>query len=163
MDALACTLIATAITCAYYLLGVSVLKQLNVLPQGMKVVEQVSLIFTETIGGWPHYIFMFGGFCTLFFTLLVFTASAGHTSVDFTPAGGCVFPPSGGSPPTSGAHSTDRFPLSLAVCDHGEIGHPPCTGAHWGQYQQPAPDSHGLWRCAFGHADGEQRVHAAVD
>jgi hypothetical protein len=47
------------------------------------VVEQVSLIFTETIGEWAYYIFMFGGFCTLFSTLLVFTASAGRISVDF--------------------------------------------------------------------------------
>jgi Mn2+/Fe2+ NRAMP family transporter len=82
-DTLVCTLIATVITCAYYLLGASILKQLSVLPQGMKVVEQVSLIFTETIGGWAYYLFMFGGFCTLFSTLLVFTASAGRISVDF--------------------------------------------------------------------------------
>ena len=82
-DALVCTGIATAITCAYYLLGASVLNQLNVVPQGMKVVEQVSVIFTATIGDWAYYIFMFGGFCTLFSTLVVFTASSGRISVDF--------------------------------------------------------------------------------
>lgn len=82
-DALVCTLIATVITCAYYLLGASILKQLNVLPQGMKVVEQVSLIFTKTLGAWAYYLFMFGGFCTLFSTLLVFTASSGRIGVDF--------------------------------------------------------------------------------
>ena len=54
--------IALVVTCAYYLLGASVLNQLQVLPEGMKVVEQVSLIFTESIGGWAYYIFMFGGF-----------------------------------------------------------------------------------------------------
>ena len=83
VDALVCTGIATAITCAYYLLGASVLNQLNVVPQGMKVVEQVSLIFTETIGDWAYYLFMFGGFCTLFSTLVVFTASSGRITVDF--------------------------------------------------------------------------------
>ncbi len=83
MDALVCTAIALVITCAYYLLGASVLKGLNVVPQGMKVVEQVSLIFTESLGTWAYYIFMFGGFCTLFSTLLVFTASSGRISVDF--------------------------------------------------------------------------------
>ena len=82
-DAGVCTGIALAITCAYYLLGASVLNQLQVLPEGMKVVEQVSLIFTETIGGWAYYIFMFGGFCTLFSTLLVFAASSGRIGADF--------------------------------------------------------------------------------
>jgi hypothetical protein len=82
-DALVCTAIALVITCAYYLLGASVLNGLNVVPQGMKVVEHVSLIFTESLGTWAYYIFMFGGFCTLFSTLLVFTASSGRISVDF--------------------------------------------------------------------------------
>ncbi len=82
-DAGVCTGIALVITCAYYVLGASVLNQLQVLPEGMKVVEQVSLIFTETIGGWAYYIFMFGGFCTLFSTLLVFAASSGRIGADF--------------------------------------------------------------------------------
>lgn len=82
-DALVCTLIATIITCAYYLLGASILNKLQVLPQGMKVVEQVSLIFTAAIGTWTKGFFMFGGFCTLFSTLLVFAASAGRIGVDF--------------------------------------------------------------------------------
>ncbi len=82
-DALVCTGIAVVITAAYYLLGASILKELNVLPQGMKVVEDVSLIFTESIGGWAYFLFMFGGFCTLFSTLLVFTASSGRIGVDF--------------------------------------------------------------------------------
>ena len=83
MDAGVCTGIALVITCAYYLLGASVLKQLQVLPEGMQVVEQVSLIFTESIGDWAYYLFMFGGFCTLFSTLLVFAASSGRIGADF--------------------------------------------------------------------------------
>ena len=82
-DAGVCTGIALVITCAYYLLGASVLNTLNVLPEGMKVVEQVSLIFTKSIGDWAYYIFMFGGFCTLFSTLLVFAASSGRIGADF--------------------------------------------------------------------------------
>ena len=82
-DALVCTGIALVITCAYYLLGASILKQLNVVPQRMEVVEQVSLIFTESIGPWTKSVFMFGAFCTLFSTLLVFTASSGRITVDF--------------------------------------------------------------------------------
>ncbi len=82
-DALVCTGIALLITCAYYLLGAAILKKLNVLPEGMQVVEQVSLIFTETIGSWAKSLFMFGGFCTLFSTLLVFAASSSRIAVDF--------------------------------------------------------------------------------
>ena len=82
-DVSVCTSIALVITCAYYLLGASVLKQLNVLPEGMQVVSQVSLIFTETIGPWAKTLFMVGAFCTLFSTLLVFAASSGRIGADF--------------------------------------------------------------------------------
>ena len=82
-DALVCTGIAAVITCAYYLLGASILKRMEVLPEGMKVVESVSLIFTQSFGPWAKGVFMFGGFCTLFSTLLVFTASSGRIGVDF--------------------------------------------------------------------------------
>ena len=82
-DVLVCTSIALIITCAYYLLGAAILKDLSVLPKGMKVMEQVSLICTESVGDWAYYLFMFGGFCTLFSTLLVFTASSGRIGVDF--------------------------------------------------------------------------------
>lgn len=83
VDALVCTLIALLITSAYYLLGASVLARLEVIPEGIRVVEQVSLIFTETLGGWAYYLFMLGGFCTLFSSLLVFAASSGRIGVDF--------------------------------------------------------------------------------
>jgi len=82
-DAGVCTAIALVITCAYYLLGASILNKLNVIPEGFKVVEHVSLIFTESIGGWAEGVFLFGAFCTLFSTLLVFTASSGRIGVDF--------------------------------------------------------------------------------
>jgi manganese transport protein len=82
-DASVCTLIALVITCAYYLLGASVLNELNVLPEGIAVAQHVSLIFTETIGQWAYSLFMFGAFCTLFSTLLVFASSSGRIGADF--------------------------------------------------------------------------------
>jgi manganese transport protein len=82
-DAGVCTIIALAITCAYYLLGASILNKLNVQPQGFEVVNQVSHIFTESIGLWAKGLFMFGAFCTLFSTLLVFAASSGRIGADF--------------------------------------------------------------------------------
>ncbi len=82
-DAGVCTGIALIITCAYYLLGASILNKLNVLPEGFGVVDHVSHIFTESIGGWAKSLFMFGAFCTLFSTLLVFAASTGRIGTDF--------------------------------------------------------------------------------
>ena len=83
VDAGVCTGIAVVITCAYYLLGASILNKLEVIPEGYEVVDNVSLIFTESLGGWAKNIFMFGAFCTLFSTLLVFAASSGRVMLDF--------------------------------------------------------------------------------
>lgn len=83
LDAGVCTGIALIITCAYYLLGASVLSKLQVLPAGVEVVDQVSLIFTETLGPTAKGVFMVGAFCTLFSTLLVFAASSGRIGADF--------------------------------------------------------------------------------
>lgn len=83
MDAGVCTGIALLITCAYYLLGASVLSRLQVLPEGIDVVNNVSLIFTETLGPTAKGVFMVGAFCTLFSTLLVFAASSGRIGADF--------------------------------------------------------------------------------
>ena len=83
MDAGVCTAIALVITCAYYLLGASVLSRLQMQPEGIAVVEQVSLIFTETLGPAAKGVFMVGAFCTLFSTLLVFAASSGRIGADF--------------------------------------------------------------------------------
>lgn len=82
-DALVCTCIALFVTCVYYLLGAAVLARLNVIPEGVRVVEQVSLIFTKSFGDWAFYLFMIGAFCTLFATLLVFSASSGRIGADF--------------------------------------------------------------------------------
>tara|TARA_B100001094_G_scaffold329032_1_gene390889 strand:- start:80 stop:1417 length:1338 start_codon:yes stop_codon:yes gene_type:complete len=82
-DAGVCTAIALIITCAYYILGASVLSRLEVIPSGVGVVDQVSLIFTETLGPAAKGIFMLGAFCTLFSTLLVFAASSGRIGADF--------------------------------------------------------------------------------
>ena len=66
-----------------FLLGASVLSTLQVVPKGIDVVDQVSLIFTETLGPTAKSIFMVGAFCTLLSTLLVFAASSGRIGADF--------------------------------------------------------------------------------
>ena len=52
-------------------------------PSGFAVVKEISKIYTKTYGEWSFGIFMFGGFCTLFSTLIVATAATGRMWTDF--------------------------------------------------------------------------------
>ncbi len=82
-DALICTLIATVITIAYYLVAASILHYgLGIVPTGMGVVEGLANMFTESYGRWSYGIFMFGAFCTLYSSLYVVAAFCGRTWTD---------------------------------------------------------------------------------
>jgi len=77
LDTFICTLLATVVTAAYYLLGAALL---HGKPRGQNVaiIDQFSTIFTETFGEWTYGLFMFGAFCTLWSTLVVGIASTGR-------------------------------------------------------------------------------------
>jgi len=82
-DALICTLIATVITIAYYLVAASILHYgLGTVPTGMGVVKGLASMFTESYGRWSYGIFMFGAFCTLYSTLYVNAAFWGRAWTD---------------------------------------------------------------------------------
>lgn len=81
-DTLIATILAVVLTIAYYIMGASILHKLEVLPAGLDVVKDISNIFTATYGRWAYWLFMFGGFCTLFSTLVVFGASWGRMWAD---------------------------------------------------------------------------------
>jgi len=82
-DALICTLIATVITIAYYLISSSILYAgLKVVPDGMEVAKGLASMFTETYGRWSYALFMFGGFCTLYSTVYVNAAFSGRVWTD---------------------------------------------------------------------------------
>ena len=51
-------------------------------PSGNGVVKEISKIFTDTYGQWSYGIFMFGGFCTLFSTIVVVVAATGRMWTD---------------------------------------------------------------------------------
>jgi len=51
-------------------------------PSGMSIVHQLSRIYTDTYGPWSYGIFMFGGFCTLFSTIVVVVAASGRMWTD---------------------------------------------------------------------------------
>jgi Mn2+/Fe2+ NRAMP family transporter len=83
-DALICTLIATIITIAYYLVSASILHYgLGKVPTGIPVVEGLASMFTESYGRWSYGIFMFGAFCTLYSTFYVNSAAWGRLWTDF--------------------------------------------------------------------------------
>jgi len=82
VDTGAATLLATVITGAYFLVGAAVLHGQRKVPSGHNVIEQISTIYTETYGAWSYGIFMFGGFCTLFSTLVVSVAATGRMWTD---------------------------------------------------------------------------------
>jgi Mn2+/Fe2+ NRAMP family transporter len=83
-DALICTVIATLITVAYYLLAASIFHYgLGKVPMGIGVVEGLANMFTESYGKWSYGIFMFGVFCTLYSSLCVIAAALGRLWTDF--------------------------------------------------------------------------------
>ena len=83
-DALVCTVIATVITVAYYLVAASVYHYgLGTVPSGIKIIEGLAGIYTETYGQWSYGLFMFGAFCALFSTLMVVAVTYGRLWTDF--------------------------------------------------------------------------------
>ena len=65
------TLVATAVTAAFFLLGAAVLHGQGIVPSGLGVVQQISELFTTTYGPQWRFLFLAGAFCTLYSTLIV--------------------------------------------------------------------------------------------
>lgn len=82
LDAGLATLIATVVTAAFFLLGAAVLFRQGVMPEGFAVVEQIASVYTATYGEWSRWMFYLGAFCTLFSTLVVYTAASGRMWTD---------------------------------------------------------------------------------
>jgi Mn2+/Fe2+ NRAMP family transporter len=82
LDAGLSTLLATVVTAAFFLLGCAVLFRQGLEPQGLGVVEQISSVYTTTYGEWSQLVFFAGAFCTLFSTLVVYTAASGRMWTD---------------------------------------------------------------------------------
>lgn len=83
LDAGLATFIATVVTAAFFLLGCAVLFRQGIKPQGIAVVEQIAGVYTVTYGQWSRWMFYLGAFCTLFSTLVVYTAASGRMWTDF--------------------------------------------------------------------------------
>jgi Mn2+/Fe2+ NRAMP family transporter len=88
VDAFCATALATLVTLGYYLVGAAVLAGRDI--GGLDVVKDVSRIYTETYGPWSYVVFMFGGFCTLYSTLVVVAAATGQMGADFAASLGAI-------------------------------------------------------------------------
>jgi Mn2+/Fe2+ NRAMP family transporter len=82
-DALVSLAVYTVATVAFYLLGAAVLEPRGDIVDGGNVMQQLSLMFTDVIGGETFTLFMVGAFFVLFST--AFSNVAGHSRlwVDF--------------------------------------------------------------------------------
>lgn len=75
LDAVMSMVVYTIVTAAFYLLGAAVLHGAGDVPEGYKMIEILSKIFTETLGSWAKIIFLIGAFFVLYSTLFTATAS----------------------------------------------------------------------------------------
>jgi Mn2+/Fe2+ NRAMP family transporter len=79
LDAILSMVVYTLVTAAFYLLGAAVLYQRGEVPAGFKMIETLSLMYTDSYGLWAKKIFLFGSFIVLFSTL--FAALAARTRI----------------------------------------------------------------------------------
>ncbi len=78
-DVIFSMVIYTFATVAFYFLGAGILKGMGLIPEGSEMVQVLSSIYTETLGGWSLGLFMVGAFAVLYST--VFASTAAHCRV----------------------------------------------------------------------------------
>lgn len=68
-------LICVMCTLSFYLMGAAVLHPQGLVPAGNDVIVTLSRMYTDTLGGWAHYVFLAGAIATLGSTFIASTAS----------------------------------------------------------------------------------------
>lgn len=76
--------IYTFATIAFYLLGAGVLHGRGVVPRGADMVQELSALYTETLGPWSLPLFLAGAFAVLYSTVFASTAAHCRVFADFT-------------------------------------------------------------------------------
>jgi Mn2+/Fe2+ NRAMP family transporter len=79
VDILASMVIYCAATIAFYLLGAGVLHGQGVVPAANDMIDVLSRMYTQTLGGWSVWLFYAGAIATLYGT--IFAATAGNCRV----------------------------------------------------------------------------------
>jgi len=72
----------TLTTVAFYLLGAGVLRGMGVMPEGSGMVDTLSNMYTETLGGWSRYVFLPGAAAVFYSTVFAGTAARGRMMAD---------------------------------------------------------------------------------
>lgn len=83
LDALVSMIVYTIATCAFYILGASVLRHQEKLMDGNDLIVQLSAMFTNVLGEHAKLIFMVCSFVVLFSTVFANTAGFSRMWVDF--------------------------------------------------------------------------------
>ncbi len=75
LDALLSMVVYTVVTMAFYLLGAAILHSRGLVPESGELVETLSQIYTQTLGGGARVAFLVGAFVVLFSTLFAALAA----------------------------------------------------------------------------------------
>ena len=75
LDALVSWVICTLCTLSFYVIGAAVLHPQNLVPKGNDMIVTLSRMYTDTMGGWAHWVLLIGAFAVLYSTLVASTAS----------------------------------------------------------------------------------------
>jgi Mn2+/Fe2+ NRAMP family transporter len=90
LDVAFATVVAAAVTVAFYLLGAAILHRRGLRPEGLAVVEQISEVFTQSYGRWSYAVYIAGAFCALYSTLVVVTAATARMWADVLATMGAI-------------------------------------------------------------------------
>ena len=82
-DVVTAMVVYTAATVAFYVLGAGILKPMGIVPEGAKMVQSLSKVYTEILGEWSGYLFLVGAFAVLYSSVFAGTASQSRTLADF--------------------------------------------------------------------------------
>ncbi len=82
-DAWASMIVFTVSTVAFYFMGASVLHPQKLNPTGSAMIETLSHMFVDSIGGWTRLLFLVGACAVLFKTLYLSCAGNARMTTDF--------------------------------------------------------------------------------
>ena len=83
VDVLNSMAIYTSATVAFYLLGAGVLRGLGVIPKGTEMVQILSKMYTEILGGWAYFLFVVGAVAVFYSSIFAGTAAHSRVFADF--------------------------------------------------------------------------------
>ena len=83
IDVVTAMVVYTAATVAFYVLGAGILKGAGIVPEGAQMVQSLSNVYTEILGEWSGFLFLFGAFSVLYSSVFAGTASQSRTLADF--------------------------------------------------------------------------------